>query len=101
MGKGGGGVGGGGRGPPTMQRASGAPPHVSDKPNRLIIQFLRRKGIPAIPLLDAFRAEFGETEAGFFGLDYHWTPAGHELASQVIARALRAQGLVPLSPGPD
>jgi len=32
---------------------------------------------------DAFRAEFGETEAGFFGLDYHWTPAGHELASQV------------------
>jgi len=85
----------------TMQPAFRDSPHDFDKPNRLIIQFLRRKGIPAIPLLDAFRAEFGETEAGFFGLDYHWTPAGHELASQVIARALRAQGLVPLSPGPD
>ena len=60
-----------------------------------------RSAPPAIPLLDAFRAEFGETEAGFSGLDYHWTPAGHELASRVIARALRAQGLVPLSPGPD
>jgi len=60
-----------------------------DKANRLITNFLARRGIPAIPLLEAFRARFGETGTpGFFPWDGHWDRAGHLLAAEVIAREL-------------
>ena len=80
-----------------------------DKPNRLITQFLARKGIPTIATLDAFRASFSETgRPGFHPWDIHWTAAGHELAGRVVAEGLQAQGLVPAAvpaaappPGPD
>jgi len=72
-----------------------------DKPNRLITQFLARRGIPAIPLLDAFRAEFGATNAipGYFAWDIHWAPAGHALAARILDERLHALHLVPDAPG--
>ena len=67
-----------------------------DKPNRLATQFLRRRGIPAIPLLDAFRAHFRETgAAGYYSLDVHWNTIGHDLAARTIERGLRDLDLVP------
>lgn len=66
-----------------------------DKPTRLITGFLARRGIPAIPLLDEFRARFSaDATPGFFAWDVHWAPAGHELAATVIERRLRELGLV-------
>jgi SGNH hydrolase-like domain, acetyltransferase AlgX len=66
-----------------------------DKPNRLILGFLARRGIPTIPLLDPFRARFAaDGKPGFFEWDSHWTSAGHALAAEEIARGLRRLGLV-------
>jgi len=73
-----------------------------DKPNRLITQFLARRGIPAVALLDDFRARFGKAGTpGFYEWDIHWAPAGHELAAQVIGRRLRELGLVPVAARPS
>lgn len=49
-----------------------------------------------MPLLEPFRARFGATGTpGFLPPpDIHWGPAGHALAAGVVARALRARGLV-------
>ena len=67
-----------------------------DKPNRLITRFLARRGIPAIPLLDEFRAHVDDDgKPAFFDWDIHWTAAGHDLAARVIAARLRDLGLVP------
>jgi hypothetical protein len=83
----------------NMQPAFHALPQDYDKPNRLLTQFLARRGIPLVPMLEEFRAAFGETGTpGFYPWDVHWAPAGHELAARVIDRSLRAQGLVPLPP---
>ena len=71
-----------------------------DKPNRLIGRFLARRGIPTIPLLDAFRARFAaDGTPGFFERDIHWTAAGHALAAERIERGLYELGLVPRSAG--
>jgi lysophospholipase L1-like esterase len=68
-----------------------------DKPNRLIARFLARRGIPTIPLLDAFRARFGrDGSPGFHAWDIHWTAAGHALAAEIVARRLDELGVVPL-----
>ena len=80
----------------------GRPPRLSpeqwdlDKPNRLATGFLRRRGIPTIPLLDAFRAHYRETGApGYYSLDVHWNAVGHDLAARTIERGLRDLDLVP------
>ena len=67
-----------------------------DKPNRLITAFLARRGIPAVALLDVFRAHYHETgTSGFYDWDVHWAPPGHALAADTLVRALPEQGLVP------
>jgi hypothetical protein len=69
----------------------------ADRPNRLVTAFLARRGIPAIPLLDAFRARFAaDATPGYFRWDIHWTADGHALAAATIERGLRRHGLVPL-----
>ena len=45
----------------NLQAAFRALPQDFDKPHRLLTQFLTRRGIPFVPMLDEFRAEFGET----------------------------------------
>jgi hypothetical protein len=71
-----------------------------DKANRLITSFLARRGIPVIPLLDTFRGYYRTTKtSGFYEWDVHWSPNGHELAANAMARDLRALGLVPSAGG--
>jgi hypothetical protein len=83
----------------NLQAAFRALPQDFDKPHRLLTGFLTRRGIPFVPMLEEFRAAFGETGTpGFFPWDVHWAPAGHELAARLIERSLRARGLVPLPP---
>jgi hypothetical protein len=71
-------------------------PCDTSKPNRLIRQFLARRGIPSVSLLEDFRTHFGaDARPGFFTLDIHLAPAGHELAAAVMERGLRDLHLVP------
>ena len=66
-----------------------------DKPNRLITEFLARRAIPAVPLLDAFRRHLEATgDTGYFHWDVHWTTVGHEVAAAEIARAKTILGTV-------
>lgn len=66
-----------------------------DKPNRLLVRFLQRRGIPVIAPLDEFRAAFGtDGRPGFYDADIHWTAAGHALAAERLARGLVDLGLV-------
>ena len=47
-------------------------------------------------LLEDFRTHFGAgARPGFFTLDIHLAPAGHELAAAVMERGLRDLHLVP------
>lgn len=62
-----------------------------EKPNRRLREFAAAEGLPCLDLLPAFqaRAAQGGPELHFCG--GHWTPAGHALAGEVIARFLGAE----------
>jgi GDSL-like Lipase/Acylhydrolase family len=67
-----------------------------EKPDRLITGFLARRGIPTIPLMDAFRAAAHPDGSPLhFVWDMHWAPAGHVLAAKLIAEGLQRRGLLP------
>jgi hypothetical protein len=67
-----------------------------DKPNRLITRFLARRHIPTIPTLDEFRARYAaDGTPGYFTVDIHWAPAGHELVARLVDEGLHRLGLVP------
>jgi hypothetical protein len=67
-----------------------------EKPNRLITEFLARRGVPVVPLRDTFRAHYDATgRTGFYALDVHWTAEGHALAAAALERGLGALGLLP------
>jgi hypothetical protein len=71
-----------------------------DKANRVMATFLARQAIPAIPLLEGFRAHLKATgRTGYFEWDPHWNPEGHALAADLIGEGLRARGLVPAGGG--
>lgn len=64
--------------------------HVSDTPNRMIVDYGRAEGIPVLDLLPVFRALPAEERAGlYYRIDSHWTPRGHEVAAEAIAEYLR------------
>jgi len=65
-----------------------------EAPRRRIVDLCRTEGIPVIELTPAMRAS-GSHDLLHFSSDGHWTPAGHRLAGETIARALVEQGLVP------
>jgi hypothetical protein len=70
-----------------------------DKAERTIVDALRAARIPTISLLPAFRQHLLETKRDeYFDYDIHWRPEGHRLAGEVIAKELRAMGLVPAAP---
>jgi hypothetical protein len=66
--------------------------HVSDTPNRMIVEYGRAAGIPVLDLLPALRAVPAEERAGlYYRIDSHWTPRGHEVAAGAIAEWLRTE----------
>jgi hypothetical protein len=64
------------------------------KPARLIDAFLSSEGIPSVDLFDALEA--GKVrERMFFGVNVHWTPAGHRVAAETVSDFLVTRGLIP------
>ncbi|MEM6793152.1 MAG: GDSL-type esterase/lipase family protein [Acidobacteriota bacterium] len=71
-------------------------------PNRFFRELAEGAGVPVIDLLPVFRragAESGAREPLYFMHDPHWTAAGHGLAAEHLADALRSAGLDTASAG--
>jgi hypothetical protein len=66
-----------------------------DKPDRILMGFLRERGIPHLDLRPGFQ-EFGQKSGGrlHFRYDGHWTREGHRLAADLVAKWLVENGLV-------
>ena len=78
---------------------STAPPFIRrpeeldlEKPQRIFTEFFHENGIPYIDLLPAMR--HSHEKALYFRGDRHWTPAGHQLAAELIAEYLRKEGML-------
>ena len=67
-----------------------------DKPNGIMHQFLTQEGIPALEMLDEFRARAQETGRPlYYSKDGHWNVEGHHLAGELLAKKLCQEGLIP------
>jgi hypothetical protein len=63
-----------------------------ERPTRNVLDLLATLDIPALSLLDPFRAV---DERLYFEIDGHFTPAGHTQTAEVLAGWVAASGLVP------
>jgi hypothetical protein len=66
-----------------------------DKPDRLMVEFLREQQIPFLHTTPYFQAEAKRTsEPLYFPADGHLSPAGHRLAAQLIAEEMLRSNLI-------
>jgi hypothetical protein len=65
-------------------------------PNDTLAPFVKEHGIACLDLFDEFDAK-KTVEPLYFKFDPHWTPAGHRLAAQTVARFLIENAIVPPS----
>lgn len=56
-----------------------------DQPSRRMTGFLKSHGIAYMDLLGSFRLRAADSPPLFFQPDNHWTAAGHQLATELIA----------------
>jgi len=64
-----------------------------EKPQRIFARFFKENDIDHLDLLPAFRARYS-ADTLYFPHDGHWTPRGNEVASEIIADYLVAEGAV-------
>jgi len=66
-----------------------------EKPNRLIGQYCREKGIKYLDLLSALNIEYEKThEVLYYAIDRHFTKAGNFFSSELITSFLEEQGVL-------
>jgi len=63
-------------------------------PERRIASWCKRERIPCLRLSDAFLRARDPAAPLHYRYDGHWTPAGHRLAAETVAKYLRAYGVV-------
>ena len=67
-----------------------------DKPNRIMREFLAQEGIPALEMLDEFRARAEEIDRPlYYPKDGHWNIESHRLAGKLLAEKLCQRELIP------
>jgi hypothetical protein len=71
----------------------------SDRPNRILSEFLREHGIPVLdlqgPMLEYARATGAQL---YFYKESHWTPEGNRVAARLMSEWLSQSGLIPALP---
>ena len=67
------------------------PQILNTSPSDRLGQFLQANAIPFVQLKPALKTHLEQGNALYFPVDGHWTPQGHEIATQVIFEALQAQ----------
>lgn len=60
-----------------------------------LLEFCASRKIPALDLLPSFDEARSEGRHLFYSWDGHWTPEGHRLAAETLARFLRERGWPP------
>jgi hypothetical protein len=65
-----------------------------DGPERRVLSWCERAGVPCVQLSPAFAAQRDQQRLHFVH-DGHWTPAGHALAAQTVTNFLRGIGWPP------
>lgn len=78
----------------TLERLPDLDPANLDRerPTRKAMEILESDAIPALNLLDPFRAA---DERLYFEVDGHWNAAGHRLTAELLAGWLRDENLIP------
>ena len=75
-----------------------------DRPHRELEQFTRRENINFVSLTQSFRDRISDSEASFgsyyLSCDGHWTPAGHQLAAELVASEAAARIVEATNKGP-
>ena len=80
---------------PPVERLNGESDF--DEPYEVLEEFGRNLGVPVINLLSGFQGL--PIDSIYYHYDYHWTPAGHRRAAEVVDRELRhLEVLPPASP---
>jgi len=77
--------------PTTWENATD---YQRDEPNRRIVEYCRREGIPALDLLPPFLMA-GQPRRVYFRIDNHWTVAGNLVAASALQQFLTSFGLAP------
>jgi hypothetical protein len=62
-----------------------------------VLAFLDRVGVASLDLTDALRDAAAGGARLYYPVDRHWTAAAHELAADLVARELSAEGWLAIS----
>jgi hypothetical protein len=77
----------------TSMTAENAAVYGRDIPNRRIVEYCTKEGIPVLDLLPAF-LDAGHPRKNYFRVDNHWTVEGNIFAGRAIGRFLTERHLV-------
>lgn len=72
--------------------AAEASAYERDRPNRRIVEYCEKAGVPVLDLLPTFLAA-GEARKNYFLVDNHWTVKGNSVAAAAIANFVTERGL--------
>ena len=67
--------------------------HLNDRPFRKVAAFAAEHHVPFVSAVDVFRRD-SNPDSLFLGNDFHFTPRGHQVYADVLARSMGDQNLV-------
>lgn len=69
-----------------------------DDVERVFLDFCAAEGLRCLSATEALRGEIAAGRQVYFTYDPHWTRLGHEVVGELVARRIRADGLLPDPP---
>jgi SGNH hydrolase-like domain, acetyltransferase AlgX len=75
----------------VRQMDADASDYDPQKPTRIVLDLLAERGIPTLDLTRPFTEALARGERLYYPEDRHWTAAGHERASSLLAELMQAR----------